>query len=99
MHIVEVAFNLPLDRTFHYLIPETLRRTTFSRVRVHDRVNVEIERQTQAIVDTIRDFLQELVERHELSSDALRRIQHAPPLLSRTREQRKKKRERVLRRT
>ena len=35
------------------LIPETLRLTTFGEKRVGDLVNVEIDRQTQVIVDTI----------------------------------------------
>jgi riboflavin synthase len=36
-----------------YLIPETLRMTTFASVQVGDRVNFEIDRQTQITVDTI----------------------------------------------
>ncbi len=36
-----------------YLIPETLRLTTFGELRPGDRVNFEIDRQTQIIVDTI----------------------------------------------
>lgn len=36
-----------------YLIPETLRMTTFGQLRTGDRVNFEIDRQTQIIVDTI----------------------------------------------
>ncbi|PTX95497.1 riboflavin synthase subunit alpha [Opitutus sp. ER46] len=36
-----------------YLIPETLRLTTFGEAKVGDRVNFEIDRQTQVIVDTI----------------------------------------------
>jgi len=35
------------------LIPETLRLTTFGDKSVGDRVNLEIDRQTQVIVDTI----------------------------------------------
>jgi riboflavin synthase len=35
------------------LIPETIRLTTFGNKRVGDLVNVEIDRQTQVIVDTI----------------------------------------------
>jgi riboflavin synthase len=42
-----------------YLIPETVRRTTFGIVEVGDRVNIEVERQTQVIVDTIRESLEE----------------------------------------
>ena len=39
------------------LIPETLRITTFAQLSVGARVNIEIDRQTQAIVDTVRAFL------------------------------------------
>ena len=39
------------------LIPETLRVTTFSDKQVGDRVNLELDRQTQAIVDTVRSYL------------------------------------------
>jgi riboflavin synthase len=41
-----------------YLIPETMRRTTFGGIRVDDLVNVEVERQTQVIVDTISEFME-----------------------------------------
>ena len=36
-----------------HLIPETLRLTTFGHKKPGDRVNLEIDRQTQVIVDTI----------------------------------------------
>jgi len=42
-----------------WLIPETLRITTFGEKELGDRLNVEIDRQTQIIVDTIRDVLQQ----------------------------------------
>ena len=42
-----------------WLIPETLRMTTFAALREGDRVNVEIERQTQVIVDTVRAAVEE----------------------------------------
>ena len=42
-----------------WFIPETLRVTTFASKTVGDSVNLEIERNTQVIVDTVRDFLQE----------------------------------------
>ena len=41
------------------LIPETLARTTVSRVEVGDRINLEVDSQTQAIVDTVRTALQD----------------------------------------
>lgn len=42
-----------------WLIPETLRATTFSAKKVGDLVNIEIERGTQVTVDTIRNYLDE----------------------------------------
>jgi riboflavin synthase len=38
-------------------IPETLRVTTHGEKRVGDRINIEIDRQTQAIVDTVERYL------------------------------------------
>ncbi|MBC3881802.1 riboflavin synthase subunit alpha [Undibacterium sp. LX40W] len=42
-----------------WLIPETLRMTVFGHKQVGDAVNIEIERQTQVIVDTVRHMLKE----------------------------------------
>jgi riboflavin synthase len=42
-----------------WLIPETLRMTTFADKQVGDSLNIEIERQTQVMVDTVRDTLDE----------------------------------------
>ncbi len=56
--------------TVHF-IPETLRVTTFEAKRVGDRVNLEIERRTQVIVDTVRDLAREIVRdvlREQLAS-------------------------------
>jgi riboflavin synthase len=41
------------------LIPETLARTTLGTRRTGDRVNIEIDPQTQAIVDTVERVLAE----------------------------------------
>lgn len=38
-------------------IPETLRATTFGRLQEGDKVNLEVDRQTQAIVDTVERVL------------------------------------------
>ena len=38
-----------------YLIPETLRLTTFDKTKAGDPVNFEIDRQTQIMVDTVRE--------------------------------------------
>jgi riboflavin synthase len=42
-----------------WLIPETLRMTTFGDKREGDALNIEIERGTQVVVDTVRDTLEE----------------------------------------
>jgi len=42
-----------------WLIPETLRMTSFADKRVGDALNIEIERSTQVFVDTVRDTLDE----------------------------------------
>ncbi|MCF7688214.1 MAG: riboflavin synthase subunit alpha [Cephaloticoccus sp.] len=48
-----------------WLIPETLRLTTFGEKQPGDKVNIEVERQTQVIVDTISDLLKDPVFRRE----------------------------------
>jgi riboflavin synthase len=56
------------DHSFRiWLIPETLRLTTFPLKKVNDFVNVEVERNTQVIVDTVVDFL----EKHLSSTNVL----------------------------
>ena len=42
-----------------WLIPETLRMTTFADKRVGDALNIEIERGTQVMVDTVREAIEE----------------------------------------
>ena len=42
-----------------WLIPETLRMTSFAAKREGDALNIEIERQTQVFVDTVRDAIDE----------------------------------------
>ena len=42
-----------------WLIPETLRMTVFGAKAEGERVNIEIERATQVVVDTVRDALDE----------------------------------------
>ncbi|MGI2027281.1 riboflavin synthase subunit alpha [Endozoicomonas acroporae] len=41
-----------------HLIPETLRMTSFGTAEVGDRVNLEIDSQTQAIVTTVKSYLE-----------------------------------------
>ncbi len=48
----------PKEDTFVvHLIPETLRLTTFGSRKIGERINLEIDRQTQAIVDTVKRVL------------------------------------------
>ena len=42
-----------------WLIPETLRMTTFAAKQAGDALNIEIERSTQVMVDTVRDAVAE----------------------------------------
>ncbi len=42
-----------------WLIPETLRMTVFAEKVVGSALNIEIERSTQVIVDTVRNMLSE----------------------------------------
>ncbi len=46
------------------LIPETLRRTTFTHKKRGDLINVEIDRHTQVIVDTVKSTLMSLLNIH-----------------------------------
>jgi riboflavin synthase len=45
------------------LIPETLQRTNIGSRKIGDRVNIEIDPQTQAIVDTVTNVLPDLLQR------------------------------------
>lgn len=42
-----------------WLIPETRRMTTFESKQAGSKLNIEIERSTQVLVDTVRDTLEE----------------------------------------
>ena len=42
-----------------WLIPETRRMTVFESKAIGDFINIEIERGTQVVVDTVRDTLNE----------------------------------------
>lgn len=48
-----------------HLIPETLEKTTFRMKKAGDPINMEIDTQTQAIVDTVMQYMQ--AERHIFS--------------------------------
>ena len=41
------------------LIPDTLARTGFSAIEVGDRINLEVDARTQAVVDTVHSMLQD----------------------------------------
>jgi riboflavin synthase len=68
-----------------WLIPETLRLTTFPLKKVDDFVNVEVERNTQVIVDTVLDFLENRlgvnkkpeISQCEAIADTITTISHA----------------------
>jgi riboflavin synthase len=73
-----------------WLIPETLRQTTFASKAVGASVNIEIERQTQVFVDTVRAAvderlstllpgLQALLAQHGLGLEGLASLPLAPP--------------------
>nr|WP_279038215.1 riboflavin synthase subunit alpha [Snodgrassella alvi] len=46
-----------------HLIPETLNRTLFGRCQVNDRINLEVDAQTQAIVDTVQKYMQQYINK------------------------------------
>lgn len=54
-----------------WLIPETRRATVFENKRVGDSLNIEIERSTQVMVDTVREAVQESLGRLQPVLEAL----------------------------
>lgn len=50
------------------LIPETIERTTLGRIQAKARVNLEVDSQTQAVVDTVERVLDSPVWRDRLTS-------------------------------
>jgi riboflavin synthase len=63
-----------------WLIPETLRMTTFGDKREGDMLHIEIERQTQVIVDTVRATVAEHLGPYAALLDELARERAAPKL-------------------
>lgn len=53
-----VDVDQTLGRFTVHLIPETLQRTTFGHSQAGDWVNIEIDAQTQAVVDTVERIMQ-----------------------------------------
>jgi riboflavin synthase len=60
-----------LNRVGVSLIPETIARTTLGRVERGARVNLEVDAQTQAIVDTVERVLMDPEWRGRLAGSAL----------------------------
>ena len=58
-----------------WLIPETLRATTFGQQAAGARLNIEIERATQVFVDTVRDAIDERLGALKPALEALLRQQ------------------------
>ncbi|WP_406623897.1 riboflavin synthase subunit alpha [Acidovorax sp. SDU_ACID1] len=54
-----------------WLIPETRRATVFEGKQVGDALNIEIERSTQVVVDTVREAVQESLGRLQPVLEAL----------------------------
>ncbi|MBD2815751.1 riboflavin synthase subunit alpha [Xenorhabdus sp. Flor] len=50
-----------------HLIPETLERTTLGKKRIGQKVNIEIDPQTQAIVDTVERLMAQKEQQRVLS--------------------------------
>lgn len=46
-----------------HLIPETMNRTLFGSCQVNDRINLEVDAQTQAIVDTVQKYMQQYINK------------------------------------
>ena len=53
-----VASVNPIGTFTVWLIPETLERTCFQHRKVGEKVNVEIDSKTQAIVDTVERYME-----------------------------------------
>lgn len=53
-----IVDTLPTGGFNVYLIPETLRATTFKQKCLADKVNIEIDNQTKVIVTTVERYLQ-----------------------------------------
>jgi riboflavin synthase len=61
--VAEICRNPEGDGWFEvWLIPETLRVTTFAEQIVGSKLNVELERQTRVLVDTVRDAIREALQ-------------------------------------
>ncbi|MCO7261399.1 riboflavin synthase subunit alpha [Dickeya zeae] len=52
-----------------HLIPETLQRTTLGQKRLGDRINIEIDPQTQAIIDTVERVMARQAQQQALAAE------------------------------
>ena len=62
------TLDRPRERFVVSLIPETLARTTFATTEVGDRLNLEVDAQTQAVVETVRSALPGLLAESRAAS-------------------------------
>lgn len=56
------AINYDAHELTIALIPETLESTIFGQLQLGDKINLELERQTQAVVDTVERILAQRLE-------------------------------------
>ena len=56
-----------------YLIPETIRQTTFARYRPGDRINIEVDHQTMVMVDVMERTLARLLPQ-AAAAETLRKL-------------------------
>ncbi|WP_239424100.1 riboflavin synthase subunit alpha [Snodgrassella communis] len=49
-----------------HLIPETINRTLFGSCQVNDCINLELDAQTQAIVDTVQKYMQQHADKSKI---------------------------------
>ena len=52
------------------LIPETIERTTLGNISLGDRVNIEVDSQTQTIVETIERVMRDPQMREAMTQQA-----------------------------
>jgi riboflavin synthase len=57
--VTETEFNV-------HLIPETMNRTLFGTCQINDCINLEIDAQTQAIVDTVQKYMQQYADKSNI---------------------------------
>ncbi|HMO02283.1 MAG TPA: riboflavin synthase subunit alpha [Oligoflexia bacterium] len=48
-----------------YLIPETLKKTSFANKKIGDKINIEVDKNTQTLVETTYAILSEFLKQHK----------------------------------